>query len=557
MGMDASSVIALEDSGVVYRDEYGREQDVFVTLAENGVNSIRVRVWNDPYDKDGHGYGGGNNDVAKAIAIGKRATAAGMKLHVDFHYSDFWADPAKQMVPKAWKSMTIDQKKEALYAFTKDSLNQMKQQNIDVGMVQVGNETNQGKMCGETSWENTVALMKEGSKAIREVYPNALVATHFTEPQKRSGGISYPVYFASKLNQLGLDYDVFGCSYYPYWHGTLENLQTELSTIASRYKKKVMVMETSYAYTTADTDYYSNTSPQSGDPQPHPYTIQGQYDQVYDVIDTIRQTTGGIGVCYWEGTWISVNQKSKAKNQELWEKYGSGWASSYAGEYDPNDAGQWYGGNPVDNQAFFDRNGNVLPSLAVFNCGKDASEVTPTSDTFKVLVNGKAVTYVDVKSNQQDLLGAQVELKKGDLVAITKGKDTYDFYHYDETTKQNVDDGLTYQAAADGTYQFYVNSVGEIWTVYKEPSVEPIDGFSFLVNGVPTAYTDIKTSDNDQLAAQVSLKTGDKVQIKKGSTTYGFYHWDGQAVLDGYEYEVPIDGTYKFYLNNSNEIWVS
>ena len=109
LGMDASSVIAEEESGVKYYNFDGEEQDVFKTLAESGVNHIRVRIWNDPYDGDGNGYGGGNSDIEKAVEIGKRATKHGMKLIVDFHYSDFWADPGKQMVPKAWKGMSIEE----------------------------------------------------------------------------------------------------------------------------------------------------------------------------------------------------------------------------------------------------------------------------------------------------------------------------------------------------------------------------------------------------------------------------------------------------------------
>ena len=126
MGMDASSVISLENAGVKYYNYNGEEQDVFKTLAESGINYIRVRVWNDPYDDEGNGYGGGNCDINTALAIGKRATKYGMKLLVNFHYSDFWADPAKQMVPKAWKGMDIDTKADALYQYTKDSLELLK-----------------------------------------------------------------------------------------------------------------------------------------------------------------------------------------------------------------------------------------------------------------------------------------------------------------------------------------------------------------------------------------------------------------------------------------------
>ena len=110
-GMDISSILVQEASGVVYYNEAGEEQDVFKTLADAGVNYIRVRVWNDPYDKDGNGYGGGNNDAQKAGIIGKRAADYGMKLLVDFHYSDFWADPKKQFAPKEWKHLTFEDKK--------------------------------------------------------------------------------------------------------------------------------------------------------------------------------------------------------------------------------------------------------------------------------------------------------------------------------------------------------------------------------------------------------------------------------------------------------------
>lgn len=367
LGMDASAVPSLENAGVKYRDEYGVEQDVFSILAEHGVNHIRVRIWNDPFDAEGHGYGGGNCDLNNAIIIGKRATQYGMKLHVDFHYSDFWADPLKQKAPKAWADYNLEQKKTAIYDFTKASLNAMKKENIDVGMVQVGNETNNFFMCG-IKGNDTISLMKEGSKAVREVYPSALVAVHFTNPEKNGRIAGY----ASTLNQQGLDYDVLGTSYYPYWHGTLDNLKSVLSGVASTYNKKVMVMETSYAYTTADTDGHGNTSPQGSDVKPHPITMQGQYDQIRDVISTMAETTGGLGVCYWEGTWISVNKGSTAANKAAWEEYGCGWASSYAGEYDPDDAGKWYGGCAVDNQAFFDKKGNVLPSIETFNAKKEA-----------------------------------------------------------------------------------------------------------------------------------------------------------------------------------------
>ena len=368
LGIDASSVIAEEQSGVIYRDYDGKEADVFEVLSKSGVNYIRVRIWNDPYDANGKGYGGGNNDLAKAIEIGKRATKYKMRLLVDFHYSDFWADPSKQMSPKAWEDMNLEQKKEALYGFTKDCLQSLQKNNIAVGMVQIGNETNSGKMAGVNTdgafrFSAFSELFNQGSKAVREVYPSALVACHFANPENRQEYLNWAKY----LKRDGVDYDVFGTSYYPYWHGTLDNLSGVLSEIAETYNKKTMVMETSYAYTTKDTDFWGNTIGENALKQ-YPFTVAGQANHVRNMVDLIaNHTTNGIGVCYWEGTWISVGTDSYDTNKVLWEKYGSGWASSYAKDYDPNDAGKFYGGCAVENQAFFDENGKPLESLKVWN----------------------------------------------------------------------------------------------------------------------------------------------------------------------------------------------
>ena len=183
-GMDISSILVQEASGVVYYNEAGEEQDVFKTLADAGVNYIRVRVWNDPYDKDGNGYGGGNNDAQKAGIIGKRAADYGMKLLVDFHYSDFWADPKKQFAPKEWKHLTFEDKKAALYQYTEESLTAIIEAGADVGMVQIGNEINNG-MAGEDDTERIMELLKQGSSAVRAVSDKTgkdiKIAVHYTE----------------------------------------------------------------------------------------------------------------------------------------------------------------------------------------------------------------------------------------------------------------------------------------------------------------------------------------------------------------------------------------
>ena len=385
LGMDASCVPALEAGGVKYYDYDGTEKDVYEILSENGINYIRVRVWNDPFDAEGNGYGGGNCDIENAIAIGKRATEYGMKLLVNFHYSDFWADPGKQMVPKAWKGMKIDEKAEALYEYTKECLQKLVDAGVDVGMVQIGNETN-GAMCGEDSsalggWKKIMQLMSAGSRAVREVCPDALVAVHFANPEKVTNYDSY----GKNLDYYGVDYDVFASSYYPFWHGTLDNLAQVLSKIAETYGKKVMVAETSYAFTAEDTDFNGNTIGEGGGiVKDYPFTQQGQANLVRNVIDTVvNKTTNGIGVFYWEGTWISAGGSSWEENSVLWEKYGSGWASSYAAGYDPNDAGQYYGGCAVDNQAFFDAEGHVTEALKVFALVRDGNVVENKADAIE------------------------------------------------------------------------------------------------------------------------------------------------------------------------------
>lgn len=409
LGVDASSVIAEEDSGVKYYDFAGQEQDVFATLAESGVTHIRVRVWNHPYDAEGNGYGGGNNDIDKAVEIGRRAARYGMGLIVDFHYSDFWADPGKQMAPLAWADMDIGEKSEALYAYTKESLEKLNEAGAAVDMVQLGNETN-GAMCGEKSWDNILTLMQAGSRAVRECCADALVAVHFANPERSGAYADY----ARRLDDYGLDYDVFASSYYPFWHGTLENLSAVLGQVARTYGKKVMVMETSYAYTPEDTDFAGNTiSEESGVTKNYPYTVQGQANEVRDVIDTVAHTENGIGVVYWEGTWISVGGNSWEENAALWEQYGSGWASRFAAAYDPDDAGKYYGGCAVDNQALFDAEGNPLPSLQVFNLvrwGNDVpivpdavQDVTVTADADGEIELPETVSAVMNDDSRQDV----------------------------------------------------------------------------------------------------------------------------------------------------------
>lgn len=366
LGMDASSVLAEENSGVVYYDFDGNEQDVFKTLAESGVNYIRLRVWNDPYDENGNGYGGGNNDLETAIALGSRATNYGMKVYIDFHYSDFWADPKRQHAPKAWEDMTVDEKADALYEYTYEGLTQLIESGVDVSMVQIGNEINNG-MSGETDTDDVITLLKAASSAVRAASDSfdkdIKIAVHYTDIQKVDA-----VYAAAdRLKKADLDYDIFAVSYYPYWHGSFENMKEVLATLKENTGKDIMIAETAYCYTSKDGDGSANsfTGKASELVDGYPATVEGQASMISDICVAANEA-GAIGVFYWEGTWIPVGPADQ-DNSALWEKYGSGWASSFAADYDPEDAGLYYGGCSWDNQALFDFTGHPLESLKVFD----------------------------------------------------------------------------------------------------------------------------------------------------------------------------------------------
>ena len=479
-GMDASAVLALENSGVKYYNFDGKEQDVFMTLAQAGVNYIRLRVWNDPYDENGNGYGGGNNDVATAIVLGQRATKYGMKVCIDFHYSDFWADPKKQFVPKAWEGMDIEEKSDALYNFTLESLTQLLDAGVNVGMVQIGNEINNG-MSGETDVANVRKLLTAGSKAVREAAANSgkeiLVAVHYTniDDMKKLDTL------LTGLQVKEIDYDIVGLSFYPYWHGTIEDLKNAIIHIRDTYGKKVYVAENAYCYTAEDGDGSANSVEGTDDlAEGYSASVQGQANEVRDVCAAASEA-GAEGVFYWEGTWIPVGP-ADADNSDLWEKYGSGWASSYASGYDPKDAGQYYGGCSWDNQAMFDFTGHPLASLKVFkylkygataplavdsipavtvacNIGTDPE----LPDTVSVIYNDRSEAQVPVIWNTDDV--AAIDTKNGGNFTVSG----------------TLDDGTEVTAAVTVDRINYVqnpsfeDSDTSMWTINYSGETDPTD----------------------------------------------------------------------------------
>ena len=480
-GMDASAVLSVEKSGAKYYGYDGKEQDVFETLAESGVNYIRLRVWNDPYDENGNGYGGGDNDVATAIELGKRATQYGMKVNIDFHYSDFWADPKRQHAPKVWEGMSADEKADALYDFTKESLTQILDAGVDVGMVQVGNEINNG-MSGETDVPAVMELLSAGSRAVREIADSygkdIRIVLHYTNIEDNEEVDT----MAANLKEYGVDYDIFGLSYYPFWDGTNENMRNVAKNIMDSYGKKVVIAETSYCYTEKDGDGFGNSFDGIEDAvDGYAPTVQSQATMIRDICAAANEV-GVLGVFYWEGTWIPVGSEDQ-DNSALWEKYGSGWASSYSAEYDPDDAGLYYGGCSWDNQAMFDFNGHPLPSLNVFRYLKDGHTVplavdfipqtTVSCDVGEALTLPETVevVYNDRSANTQ----VPVSWDASQVAAIdTKKAGTY-------TVDGTLSDGTAVTADVDVEMVNYVKNPGfeeadrSMWEISYAGENDPTD----------------------------------------------------------------------------------
>ena len=360
-GADVSSVISLEEAGVKFYNEEGQEQDIFRTLSDHGVNYIRVRIWNEPHDDQGRTYGGGNCDLENAKKIAARAAKYGMKMLVDIHYSDFWADPSRQTRPKYWAQHDHETLKREIYNWTSWVVKSIDEAGGNIGMVQVGNETS-CLFCDEDDMYKICDLFSSGNKAIRDFDRNILIVHHFPNPA--SGHYEW---YAKVMNECHLDYDVFATSYYPYWHGSIDNLTSVLKTIGDRYNKYVMVAETAYPYTNEEGDAYHNDVSQADSSLPFVYdvSVEGQTQCLTDVFKAVADTGHGLGVFYWEPAWLGRPDLSYDEQKALWNEIGCGWTSDYAVGYDKNVVGA--GGSGFDNQALFDFYGKPLSSLNVFD----------------------------------------------------------------------------------------------------------------------------------------------------------------------------------------------
>ena len=321
-GFDASYVTRVEDKGGVYKTSSGVEQDVFQILADNGVNYVRFRVWNNPSD----GYCG----KADVMEMSQRAKAAGLKILIDFHYSDSWADPSQQTKPAAWESMSFTELNQAVYDYTYDVISSLIAQGTPPDMVQIGNEITHGMLWTDgyvykdnatydtpTQWTNLATLVNSGVSAVSDAGSSAEIMI-----QIASGDIDEMTWFFDNLIAYGGNFDLVGISYYHNWHGSISDLESYMDELASRYGKEIVIAETSYPFTL---DWYDWTNNIIGLESQllggYPASVEGQTAFLQAVVDVAKGNSLGRGVFYWGGEWIATAPKdtdgSTWENQAL------------------------------------------------------------------------------------------------------------------------------------------------------------------------------------------------------------------------------------------------
>ena len=365
LGIDVSTYLEELDHGAkYYRGD--KEIDPLDEFVHNGVDYMRIRIWNDPKSADGEPYLAGNSDIENYVKLARLAKAKGYKLLMDLHYSDFWADPGKQFLPKAWVNYGIDELTAAVYSFTKECLEISIKEGVAPTLIQVGNEITNGilwpvgklEIDGKRgNYDNFCRLIDAGCRACREVCPEAKIVLHLERSHDKE------VYheFFTEMNEANIDYDIIGASYYPYWHGTPDQLFDNLNS-CKKFGKDVMIMELGYGFT--DRPYVLNgeerrlvidaeRSSVPGFTDKYPLTPEGQASFVRLILSLARENDIK-GIFYWEPLWLPGE--------------GICWASeagqSYIHEEGKSTSNEWA------NQCLFDYEGRLLPAFDEFTQDK-------------------------------------------------------------------------------------------------------------------------------------------------------------------------------------------
>jgi len=331
LGADVSSLQRSVDLGQKYYNASGTQQDALDILKNIGVNYIRLRIWNNPAS--------GYNNEAKVLAYAKTVKAKGLKLMVDFHYSDTWADPGKQYKPAAWASHNITQLQTDVYNYTYKVCNDLKAQGTTPDSVQIGNEINTGMLWpdGEVlnnNFTNLSLLLKQGYNAVKACNSGTQVIIHTADANSDAAAR----WFYDGIKARGVTWDITGLSYYCYWHGSMSNMTSVVKDMISRYGKPTIIAETAYPFTASNADSEANSVSASTPCSSYPASWAGQASN-FSAVQAAAKAGGAIGVFYWEPTWVAIQ--------------GNGWdPANINGSGD-----QW------DNQAIFNWTGQINPSI--------------------------------------------------------------------------------------------------------------------------------------------------------------------------------------------------
>ncbi|SDZ52129.1 arabinogalactan endo-1,4-beta-galactosidase [Evansella caseinilytica] len=351
-GVDISTLTKVEDYGGKFYDQ-GVEKDAIDILTSYGSNYARLKIWKDPVDV--YANGKAYNDLQDTINKAVRIKEADMKFLLNFHYSGFWADPGRQDKPASWTDLSFEELVQAVYDHTEDTIEVLKAEGAAPDMVQVGNEITPGMLFPDGRIDNNdfsklAELLNAGIRAVRDTLGDDVpIMLHLD----RGGNNSlYRWWFDGIISAGVTDFQIIGASYYPYWHGTLADLESNLNDISQRYQRDVIVVETAYGFTLDDADGHQNIFTEyEEDVAGYPATVEGQAKFLYDLLEVVRNVPDnrGLGFFYWEPAWLGVE--------------GAGWR---AGE-----------GNAWENQAMFDLDGHALESLNIFTPGHVPPEPEP------------------------------------------------------------------------------------------------------------------------------------------------------------------------------------
>ncbi|MCP9766488.1 arabinogalactan endo-1,4-beta-galactosidase [Lacihabitans sp. LS3-19] len=317
LGGDLSYVNEMEDCGGVYREKTNKV-DAFKIFADKGANIVRVRLWHTPTFNQYSSL----TDVEKTI---KRAKNEGQTILLDFHYSDNWADPSKQIMPAAWqKARSLAILGDSVYNYTLSTLEYFRQKNLSPEMVQIGNETNIGIIQhpdsasdGPINWARNAFLLNKGIEAVTffNQKNNVQVETmlHIAQPENAE-----PWFKDAALNNVK-NYDWIGLSYYPKWSKfDLNQLGTTMATLKSTYSKRIMIVETGYPYSPKEFDKANNMLGADAALKNYPISPEGQLSFMLD-LKTKCKSVGAEGIIYWEPAWISTKCKTQWGEGSHWE----------------------------------------------------------------------------------------------------------------------------------------------------------------------------------------------------------------------------------------------